>query len=294
MLDRGKYLGSSDAPDILSDDWTRMYAEKVGEREREDLSDAWPVQLGICTEPLHLDWLTKKNPGWEWSKAPASDPENQHFSSFTPKGTKAVLGSHPDALLKLPDGRVLPVEVKQTGRWRNVDECADFYMPQLQHHMLCWGVDLILMSAIIGTAEPTTIWIGASEPWQEHYVERAVKFWQHIEAKHPPVKPLYATAPGKVKVPTAVKDSVPFNGQKKRSLAESNLGPQLIAEYNQTKIASVRHELVKGELKAMMQDDECELYHDALTIKRNKAGSKLIKVHDPEWGVEPTAPVAAE
>src|SRR5712672_2494548 len=44
----------------------KLWRELIGDPsyERDDLSNIWAVQLGSFTEPLHLDWLEKKN-GWK-------------------------------------------------------------------------------------------------------------------------------------------------------------------------------------------------------------------------------------
>src|SRR5262245_34372262 len=39
----------------------QLYREMIGEAEPEDLSHVWPVQLGLVTEQLQLDWFERKN-----------------------------------------------------------------------------------------------------------------------------------------------------------------------------------------------------------------------------------------
>src|SRR5262245_35516160 len=38
----------------------RLYREMIGEEVEEDLSGAWPVQLGEATEKLNLRWYARK------------------------------------------------------------------------------------------------------------------------------------------------------------------------------------------------------------------------------------------
>lgn len=284
-MDRTKYIGSSDARDILSGDWDRLYRLKTGLLEPDDLSDNFKVQLGILTEDFHLDWslrrlMEQRGEGWKATKQ--TKDGDQHFVEFVPDETahQPLLGSHPDQLLCGPTQEVYPMEVKHTGRWRNAEEAADFYMPQLQHHMLCWGTSMLLFSVIVGTEEPQRLWIGASKQWQDHYIDRCDEFWGHLSRKEPPAPVFYdSTVPTPI-VPTKVKDSVPINGMKKRSLEGSNSAMAMIDEFITTKEAVATHEKVKKDLKALMQDDEKELYSDRLTLKRDARGAIRFKIHD--------------
>lgn len=49
-------LMTGDAPKIM-----RLWQEKLGEVEPENLDHIWPVRLGSCTEQLNLDWFQEKN-----------------------------------------------------------------------------------------------------------------------------------------------------------------------------------------------------------------------------------------
>ena len=176
-----------------------------------------------------------------------------------------------------------PVEAKITGRWPNADLAADFYMAQIQHHMICWGADQLLFSCVCGTTEPERIWIGYSPEWAEFYVDRCEEFWQYMIDEQPPT-PQFFPDSKKVKVPTSVKDSVPIDGMKRRSLEGNNRAATLIPEFIRTKREVKLHDEVKKELKEMMQEDEKELYHDDLVLKRNKAGSILFTVKNEDAG----------
>src|SRR5215471_18521591 len=57
---RRSFIGGSDARIIMGDDQAallRLWQEKRGEIEREDLSDNLVVQLGIATEGLNRHWF---------------------------------------------------------------------------------------------------------------------------------------------------------------------------------------------------------------------------------------------
>jgi hypothetical protein len=274
-MQRSDYIGSSDAKDILSGDWNKLWRRKMGLEPDADLSDSFPVQLGVHTEEFHVDWTIRrlraeKDADWQAStKTPTGD---QHFATATlDTAGKPLLGSHPDALLRLASAPsvVYPLEAKITGRFSTAEAAADFYMPQLQHHMLCWDVDLALLSVVIGTDEPVRLWVGASPEWQAYYAERCDAFWQLLSTRQAP-SPFVSDGESTVYVPPPVKDSVPINGLKRLCIDGSNQAPGLIAEFIETKRAVKRHDEIKDALKAMMPSDVGEIYTSDGTFKAKK------------------------
>ena len=155
-------------------------------------------------------------------------------------------------------------------------------MPQLQHHMLCWNVDRILFSVIVGTNEPERIWVGRSPEWQDHYIDRCNDFWGYMVRDERPAPMMKVKEPDRVVVPTKIADTVPRNGWKKRSLDGDNQAPALIDGFLETKKYVEQHEKFKKDLKALMREDENECYGERVTLKRNVKGSVLITIHDKE------------
>src|ERR1700676_4412606 len=61
-LDRRGFIGGSDARIIMGDDDSallRLWREKRGEAEPEDLATNLIVQLGVVTEPLNRHWFER-------------------------------------------------------------------------------------------------------------------------------------------------------------------------------------------------------------------------------------------
>src|SRR3989454_11165945 len=61
---RRRFIGGSDARIIMGDDEAallRLWREKRGEAEPEDLSDNLIVQLGLVTEPLNRQWFERNS-----------------------------------------------------------------------------------------------------------------------------------------------------------------------------------------------------------------------------------------
>lgn len=280
--DRQTYIGSSDAKLILAGDYDRLWREKKGLLPKPDFSEVFHVQLGVIVEPFHAEWtirkLNEERGSTEFQHSLHTPAQEQHFASAT-TSAGAVLGSHPDGLLRhVSSGQIYPLEVKHTGRFGSAADAAQFYMPQLQHHMFCWGVDRLLFSVVIANEEPERCWIGLSPEWIEHYVQKCDEFWRYVITDTAPSPKLFDTdAPI---VPTKVADSVPINGFKRRDISSDNRAQSLVPEFLETQRAAKRHDEIKNELKAMMAKDENELYSPALTMKRDARGAIRFTVKD--------------
>src|SRR5690349_1501215 len=123
--DRRHFIGGSDARIIMGNDETallRLWREKRGEAEPEDLSSNLVVQLGIVTEPLNRHWYQRntgkvikdvqrkvKHPVIKWMAA-------------TLDGVVDTTGTVFEAKFMLP--------------WSfSEEDAAQKYMAQLQHNM---------------------------------------------------------------------------------------------------------------------------------------------------------------
>src|SRR5580693_1345916 len=122
---RRGFIGGSDARIIMGDDEAalmRLWQEKRGEVEPEDLSRNLIVQLGVATEELNRRWY-EVNTGQEITDV------QRHVKHPTLQWMAATL-----------DGRVegtgAVFEAKFMLPWSFSEEAAaEKYMPQLQHNM---------------------------------------------------------------------------------------------------------------------------------------------------------------
>ena len=126
--DRRYFVGGSDARVIMGNDegaLLRLWREKRGEAEPEDLSGNLIVQLGVVTEPLNRKWFERntgqairdvqrrvKHPVIKWMAA-------------TLDGMVEATGAVFEAKFMLP--------------WSFSEEAAaEKYTPQLQHNICGW------------------------------------------------------------------------------------------------------------------------------------------------------------
>ena len=139
-MERRGFIGGSDARTIMGEDegaLVRLWREKRGEAEPEDLSGNLIVQLGLVTEDLNRRWY-EANTGQV-----ITDVQQRVFHPAL-KWMAATL-----------DGRVAGsdavFEAKFMLPWSFSEEAAATkYMPQLQHNMWVVAARTAVLSVITG------------------------------------------------------------------------------------------------------------------------------------------------
>ena len=147
---RRSFIGGSDARVIMGDDEAallRLWREKRGEVEPEDLSDNLIVQLGAATEELNRLWYRAQyRPGGHGCAAagPASgDPLDGRDARRMVEATGAVF----EAKFMLP--------------WSFSEEtAAEKHMAQLQHNMWVTNAKTAVLSIITGGGK----WVEITAP----------------------------------------------------------------------------------------------------------------------------------
>ncbi len=172
---RRAFIGGSDARIIMGSDEAallRLWREKRGEVEPEDLSGNLIVQLGLATEKLNRRWY-QANTGrvvtdvQQWARHPAL-----HWMAAT------------------LDGRVEGREVFESKfmlPWSFSEEAAaEKYMPQLQHNMWVVAARAAVLSVITGGGKWVEIKAHADPLYQHLIVTAERKFWRCVESGEPP------------------------------------------------------------------------------------------------------------
>jgi predicted phage-related endonuclease len=138
--DRRGFVGGSDARIIMGGDGQaliRLWREKRGEVEPEDLSDNLVVQLGLATEDLNRRW-------YEASTGQVIADVQKRVTHPTLRWMGATL-----------DGRIegsqAVFEAKFMLPWSFSEAAAaEKYMPQLQHNMWVVAARTAVLSVITG------------------------------------------------------------------------------------------------------------------------------------------------
>ena len=263
--DRRYFIGGSDARIIMGDDEAaliRLWQEKRGEVEPEDLSRNLIVQLGVVTEDLNRRWY-ESNTG-----EVITDIQKQV--------------RHPTIrwLAATPDGRVRSsgavFESKFMLPWYFSEEAAvEKYMPQLQHNM--WVPRSAVLSVITGGGKWLEIKAHADPLYQHLIVTAERKFWRCVENGEPPR--LFGVEPPKPRIEAV----------RVVDMSASNAWAEFAGIFARTKTAHAEHEQAKAELKSLMPDDAKEAIGHGIRAKRSKSGAvcfDLLNVEDSHAAVQ--------
>ena len=171
-------LMTGDAEGIM-----RLYREMIGEEQPEDLSNVWPVQLGIATEQLNLDWMEQKNRVAITRRGEVVTHPLISWAAVTLDGWHEQLKC--------------PVEAKHVGGREPFEVIADRYAPQLQWQMEVTGATQCALSVIMGANEPVVEFIDRDDDYIAEMIKRGKRFMVCVAARLPPVTlpPIAAPVP---------------------------------------------------------------------------------------------------
>jgi predicted phage-related endonuclease len=258
--DRRYFVGGSDARIIMGDDeaaLVRLWREKRGEVEPEDLSGNLVVQLGLATEDLNRCWY-QVNTGQMLTDV------QQQIRHPVLRWIAATL-----------DGRIAATdavfEAKFMLPWSFSEEAAaEKYMPQLQHNMWVVAARSAVLSVITGGGKWVEITTHADPLYQHLIVTAERKFWRCVESGEPPC--LFGVEPPKPRI-EAVR-IVDMSG--------SNSWAEFADLFRNTRQAFLDHERSRAELKALMPDDAKEAIGHGIRAKRSKSGAISFDLLQPE------------
>src|SRR3954453_21004631 len=164
QMDRRSFIGGSDARIIMGDDETallRLWREKRGEAEPEDLTDNLIVQLGSVTEDLNRHWY-ERNTGQTIVQVQRRVVHPvKRWMAATLDGMVEASGAVFEAKFMLP--------------WAFSEEgAAEKHMPQLQHNMWIIASRMAVLSIITGGGKWVELTIHA-DPLYQHLLLTAEK-----------------------------------------------------------------------------------------------------------------------
>lgn len=249
--DRKGFVGGSDARTILGDDEKalfRLWQEKRGEVEPEDLSGNLLVQFGRVTEDLNRRWFERE-----------TGQSVGAVQRFVRHPALAWMGATLDGIVA-DNGAVF--EAKFMLPWNFAEDvAADKHMAQLQHNMLAAGARRAYLSVLTGAAKWVSIEVEADPIYQTVLLQIERIFWRCVQTGERPR--VFGAEPPRAKV-AAVKVV---------DMATSNAWAEHAGIFLQTRSAYLAHETAKGELKALIPDDAREAFGHGIKAKRSKAGA---------------------
>ena len=259
-VDRRAFIGGSDARIIMGDDeaaLVRLWREKRGEIEPEDLSDNLIVQLGSVTEDLNRRWY-ERNTGQTIKHVQRRMQHPVH------KWMAATL----DGLVD-PGGAVF--EAKFMLPWTFSEEgAAEKHMAQLQHNMWVSDSSSAVLSIITGGGKWVELTIHADPLYQHLLLTAEKKFWRCVISGEVPH--LFGIEPPRPRA-EAVRTV---------DMSSSNSWAEFAATFHRTRPAHQEHEAAKADLKKLMPGDAKEASGHGLRAKRSKSGAISFELLDAE------------
>jgi len=251
FVERRSFIGGSDARIIMGSDEAaliRLWREKRGEVELEDLSGNLIVQLGTATEELNRSWY-ERNTGRR-----VADVQRRVKHSAIPWMAATLDG--------IVDGTEAVFEAKFMLPWSFSEEvAAEKHMAQLQHNMWVTHLRSSVLSIITGGGKWVEITIPMDPLYLSVLVQAEKKFWRCVQSGEPPHL-INAEAPRPRIEAIRIVD-----------MSSSNSWAEFAGLFRNTREAFLDHERAKGELKALMPEDAKEAIGHGVRAKRSKSGA---------------------
>jgi predicted phage-related endonuclease len=259
---RRAFIGGSDARIIMGSDeaaLVRLWHEKRGEAEPQDLSGNLIVQLGAATEDLNRSWYernTRRRVG--------------HVQQRVRHSAIRWMAATLDGIV---EGVEAVFEAKFMLPWSFSEQAAaEKYMAQVQHNMWVTHLRSAVLSIITGGGK----WVEIAIPMDPLYLSVLVsgekKFWRCVQSGEMPH--LINAEPPRARI-EAIRIV---------DMSASNSWAEFAALYRTTRDAFLDHERAKSELKALMPEDAKEAIGHGVRGKRSKSGAVSFDVLTPQPG----------
>jgi predicted phage-related endonuclease len=248
---RRTFIGGSDARIIMGNDepaLVRLWREKRGEAQPEDLSGNLIVQLGRATEELNRSWY-ERNTGRQVRDV------QRHVRHSAISWMAATLDG-------IVEGTEAVFEAKFMLPWSFSEEAAaEKYIAQVQHNMWVTHLRSSVLSVITGGGK----WVEIAIPMDPLYLSVLVsaekKFWRCVQSGEVPH--LINAEPPRARI-EAIRIV---------DMSSSNSWAEFAALFRNTREAFLDHERAKSELKGLMPEDAKEAIGHGVRGRRSKSGA---------------------
>jgi putative phage-type endonuclease len=259
-VNRRSFIGGSDARVIMGSDEAaliRLWREKRGEAEPDDLSGNLAVQLGTATEALNRDWYERTT--------------GRRVGNVQRRINHSAIPWMAATLDGIVEGTEAVFEAKFMLPWSFSEEAAaEKYMAQVQHNMWVTHLRTSVLSIITGGGK----WVEIAIPMDPLYLSILVsaekKFWRCVQSGEMPH--LINAEPPRPRI-EAIRIV---------DMGASNSWAEFAALFRNTRGAFLDHERAKSELKALMPEDAKQAIGHGVRAKRSKSGAVSFDVLDPE------------
>lgn len=243
----GKLTASRAAPVLMKGDEQELldlFYEVIGDPryKPEDLSGVWPVQLGIATETLNLQWFQRKH-GMVIRCGEILTHQNG-WMACTLDGWSVEHNC--------------PIECKHVGGREKFELIVDRYQPQMHWQMIVTSAPQVAFSVIEGSNEPVVEFVQKDKEYANELWARANAFWLCVESLTPPVS-IPPVAP-----PVRAEKIYDMTASEDWRI-QANLWTQ---SYGAAVIAKNAEKLLKG----LVPMDAVRCYGHGVAISRDRAG----------------------
>jgi predicted phage-related endonuclease len=261
-LSRRSFIGGSDARIIMGEDepaLLRLWREKRGEAEPEDLSGNLIVQLGLVTEDLNRRWFERTT--------------GQTITDVQRRIRHPVIRWMGATLDGLVEATGAVFEAKFMLPWSfSEDAAATKYMAQVQHNMWVANTKTAVLSIITGGGKWVEITITADPLFQHLLFVAEKKFWRCVETGEEPRLLTFEAPRPRIEAVRIV------------DMTLSNAWAEFAAVFRDTRSAFLEHERAKTELKGLLPEDAKEAIGHGVRAKRSKSGAVSFDLLDTEAG----------
>src|SRR5262249_40813565 len=250
-INRRHFIGGSDVRIIMGGDEAallRLWREKRGEAEPEDLSGNLIVQLGFATEHLNRQWYER-----------ATGQVVKDVQSWVRHPVIRWMAATLDGIV---EGTSAVFEAKFMLPWSFSEEAAaEKHMAQLQHNMWVISATAAALSVITGGGKWVEIAVSADPLYQHLLFTADKKFWRCVENGEPP-RLFGVEAPrARIEVVRVV------------DMSACNSWAEFAGVFCRTRDAFLEHEAAKTELKKLLPEDAKEAIGHNVRAKRSKSGA---------------------
>lgn len=245
---RAKRIGGSDANMIMGSKVFRLWQERTGRIEPEDLSMNLNVVMGTYTEPLNRYFFEKITGLLTEPPSLVIHPEYE------------FLGANLDGICN-----GLPWEAKHTGQFVSESNVVERYYPQLQHQMMVMGAPQAILSVFFGNSRYQTFTVQRDLEYQQHLMTQEMKFWQCVETDTPPDG--FGTAPVSINMNELV--TVDMTG--------NNAWASFAGAWKDNKDAAKLFEDAGKQLRALMPTNASLATGHGVQISRSKDNKLYVK-----------------
>jgi hypothetical protein len=256
--ERRNVLTGTDMVKLMRGEWRKVWDEKRGNTEPENLDHIWQVRLGLATEKLHAIWHQHQTGDavFETEDRPCYFPDvdipGYHAATY-------------DSWVATDD---CPLEMKHTYARNTLVEAAQYYMPQIQWQLHVSGCGQLRFSIIRGNQEPEWGYVARDATYIAMLLETATAFWQMVQDNVPPEDMASPNEPA-----IAAAKQIPINGYKGYDLSDNNEWSVLEAQWCEQKQAAADFKDTDKQLRALIPADALEVKGKLTLFKRDARGA---------------------